>query len=250
MSIVFKPTANGTRNGTITISDNGFFSTSLVIILNGTGASALLSPNPLVFPAQGVGATSAPQTLTLTNYLSSSLNLSASLSGPNARDFAVERRGSCGYPFGRVGANSSCTYHITFRPSVNGAESATLSVSDAGGTQTATLEGTGVGAALSPTTLTFAAQKVGTTSRPGRITLTNYLRSSLRLSATITGPNAGDFAVQSWSTCRYPSGRLGPYSSCTYEITFKPSLTGAESATLSVSDADGTQTATLQGTGK
>jgi sugar lactone lactonase YvrE len=250
MNIKFKPTAAGTRTGAVTISDNGYFSSSLMINLSGTGASVLLSPNPLVFAAQGMGATSAPQTLTATNYLSRSLTLSATVGGANARDFTVQI-GTCRYPTTQLGANSSCTYHITFRPSVNGAESATLSISDAGGTQTATLEGTGVGAALSPATLTFAAQKVGTTSGPQRLTLTNYLRSLLSFRATITGANPGDFAVQRLSsTCGYPSGWIVPYLSCTYEITFKPSASGPASATLSVVDAAGTQTATLSGTGK
>jgi len=39
MSIVFKPTQSGTRTGTVTISDNGYFSSSLMINLSGTGAT-------------------------------------------------------------------------------------------------------------------------------------------------------------------------------------------------------------------
>ena len=133
---------------------------------------------------------------------------------------------------------------------MNGAESATLSVTDSDGTQTATLKGTGVGATLAPAVLVFAAQKVGTTSVAKTLTLTNYLGSALSISATLGGTNPGDFTVQGTSTCPYPSGSLGANSSCTYSITFTPSLVGAESATLSVTDADGTQMATLKGTGK
>ena len=43
MSIVFTPTGTGTRQGTVTISDNGYFSSSLVINLQGTG-TALSTP--------------------------------------------------------------------------------------------------------------------------------------------------------------------------------------------------------------
>jgi hypothetical protein len=39
MNIVFKPTQAGTRTGTLTVSDNGYFSSSLVINLSGTGAA-------------------------------------------------------------------------------------------------------------------------------------------------------------------------------------------------------------------
>ena len=134
---------------------------------------------------------------------------------------------------------------------MNGAESATLSVSDADGTQTATLRGTGIGAALAPGVLVFAAQHGATTSAAKTLTLTNYLASSLAItSVTLGGANPGDFKVQGSSTCPYLTGSLGGNSSCTYNITFTPSLIGAESATLSVTDADGTQVATLKGTGR
>jgi hypothetical protein len=246
MSIVFKPTATGTRKGAVTLSDNGYFSSSLVINLQGTGIGASLSPATLSFGAQDAGTTSPAKTLTLTNYLSSSLRISATLGGANHHDFAVQSSSTCPYPTGRLAGNSHCTYNITFKPSVNGAESATLSVSDAAGTQKATLDGTGIGAALAPTALTFAPQDGGTTSAPQTVTLTNYLSSSLSLSASITGTNHADFAISHTSTC---GSSLAGNSHCTYNITFKPSVNGAESATLSVSDADGTQTATLEGTG-
>jgi hypothetical protein len=249
MNIVFKPTATGTRTGTITISDNGYFSPSLVINLRGTGSSvsASLSPTTLVFAAQDGGTTSAAKTVTLTNYLSSPLSItSASISGTNAGDFAIAPMSTCGTSLGPT--PSSCTYNITFTPSVNGAESATLSVSDADGTQMATLKGTSIGATLAPTSLTFAAQDGGTTSAAKTLALTNYLSSALAISVSFGGTNPGDFAV-SGGTCPYPSGNVGASSNCTYTITFRPSVNGAESATLSVSDADGTQMATLKGTG-
>jgi sugar lactone lactonase YvrE len=244
--ITFKPSLNGAESARLSVNDADGTQTAT---LSGTGIGAALAPTTLTFAAQKVGTTSAEKSITLTNYLRSSLSVSATLGGANPGDFAVQKCGSCPYPSGQLKANSSCTYHITFKPSLNGAESATLSVTDADGTQTATLSGTGIGAALAPTTLTFAAQKVGTTSAEKSITLTNYLRSSLSVSVTLGGANPGDFAVQKCGSCPYPSGQLKANSSCTYHITFKPSLTGAASATLSVSDADGTQTATLSGTG-
>jgi len=251
MSLVFTPTGIGTRQGTVTISDNGYFNSSLVINLlgTGTGASVSLLPATLSFGHQDGGTTSAAKTLTLSNNLSSSLSISASLGGANPGDFTVQASSTCPYPTGSLAGNSSCTYNITFTPSVNGAESATLSVTDADGTQAAKLSGTGIGATLSPTTVTFAAQDGGATSAPRTLTLTNYLSSSLAISASLGGTYPGDFTVLGTGTCPYPSGSLAANSSCTYNITFTPSVNGAESATLSVSDADGTQTTTLKGTG-
>jgi len=192
------------------------------------------------------GTYSAAKTLTLTNYLSSPLSINWSITGTNASDFAIAST-TCTSTLGTGTAPSSCTYSITFAASANGAESATFTVTDADGTQTATLKGTGVGAAIAPTTLTFAAQTKGTTSAAKTLTLSNYLSSSLSIAGTaFGGANPGDFAIAS-TTCTSP---LAGTSTCTYSITFTPSLVGAESATFSVTDADGTQTATLKGTGK
>jgi hypothetical protein len=244
-TITFTPSMNGAESATLVVTDADGTQTAT---LKGTGIGASIAPTTLTFAAQDGSTTSAAKTLTLTNYLSSSLAISATLGGANPSDFTVQASSTCPYPTGSLGANSSCTYNITFTPSVTGAESATLSVVDADGTQTATLKGTGIGAAFAPTSLTFAAQDGGTTSAAKTLTLTNYLSSALAISVSFGGANPGDFAV-SGGTCPYPTGNVGASSNCTYTITFTPSVNGAESATLVVTDADGTQTATLMGTG-
>jgi hypothetical protein len=149
-----------------------------------------------------------------------------------------------------VPGSSNCTYTVTFTPSLVGAETATLSVTDSDGTQTVTLKGTGIGVALLPATTTFAAQKVGTTSPAKTITLFNYNAAPMSITTpgAIGGANAGDFSITG-GTCVGLNPVPGS-SNCTYTVTFKPSLVGAETATLSVTDSDGTQTVTLKGTGK
>jgi len=246
-NITFTPSQNGAESATLSVVDADG---TLTARLYGTGIGATLAPSVLTFVPQDGGTTSAAKTLTLNNYLSASLAISASFGGANPGDFAVSG-GTCPYPTGSLSGNSSCTYNITFTPSVNGPDSATLSVSDADGTQTAKLSGTGIGATLSPTTVSFGTLAVGTTSAAKTLTLTNYLASALSISASLGGANPGDFTVQASSTCPYPTGSLPANSSCTYKITFTPSAPPtAESATLSVSDADGTQATALKGTGK
>ena len=56
-----------------------------------------------------------------------------------------------------MAANSSCTINVTFTPSVYGAESATLSVSDSAGTQTSSLTGTGTDITAPTTQITTPA---------------------------------------------------------------------------------------------
>jgi len=88
--------------------------------------------------------------------------------------------------------------------------------------------------ALSPASLGFLPTKVGTTSAPLTETVTNTGTGALiNFTWSITGPNAGDFSIAS-TTCL--STGLAPGGSCRFSITFKPSVTGTRSATLTLSD--------------
>jgi hypothetical protein len=90
-----------------------------------------------------VGTTSAPQTLTLSDYYLPLTISDITITGANASDFAQSN--TCG---ATLPANTNCQIQVIFKPSVGGPESATLTVTDdsrgvAGATQTVTLGGTG-----------------------------------------------------------------------------------------------------------
>ncbi|PYV35157.1 MAG: hypothetical protein DMG22_03325, partial [Acidobacteria bacterium] len=72
-----------------------------------------------------------------------------------------------------VGAN--CTINVTFTPAATGTRSGTLTVTDnaTNSPQTASLTGTGntTTAGLTPTSLTFASQQVGSTSAAQAVAL-------------------------------------------------------------------------------
>ena len=87
-------------------------------------------------------------------------------------------------------------------------------------------------AALSPTSLTFSTQAIGTTSAANAITLKNTGATSLTITGiAITGTNAGDFAQT--HTC---GGSLAAGASCSISATFKPTASGTRTAALSVTD--------------
>src|SRR5207247_7361126 len=164
--------------------------------LSGTGvASVTLSPTSLTFPSQNVGITSAPQAVTLSNSGSAALSISSiAITGANGGDFA--QTNNCG---SSLAAGSKCTINVTFAPAATGTRTGTLTVTDnaSGSPQTASLTGTGgaPGATLSPTSLTFPSQDVGTTSAPQAVTLSNSGSGPLSVSSiAITGANRGDFA--------------------------------------------------------
>ena len=96
---------------------------------------------------------------------------------------------------------------------------------------------------LSPATLPFAPQQVGTASPAQSVLLSNYGTATL----SITGITAsGDFSQS--DTC---GSFLAAGASCTIIVTFAPTASGTRSGMLSVTDnaPGGTQTVSLSGTG-
>jgi outer membrane biosynthesis protein TonB len=86
---------------------------------------------------------------------------------------------------------------------------------------------------VSPSSLAFGTQKVGTTSTPKVVTLTNNEAVVVTINGvTITGRNATDFAVSS-STC---NSTLASRSTCRISVIFKPRATGTRIGTLTISD--------------
>ena len=105
----------------------------------------------------------------------------------------------------------------------------------------------GPDATLSPTSLTFSAQRLEVTSPAQTVTLKNTGNARLTITAiAISGTNAADFAQT--HTC---GNTLVAGASCTMSVTFKPTQIGKRTAALSVRDnAPGSsQTVSLSGTG-
>ena len=93
-------------------------------------------------------------------------------------------------------------------------------------TDTTTVEAPSV--TLAPTSISFAAQQVGTTSTSQPVTLSNNGNQPL----VINGVTAsGDFSAT--SHCVSP---LGVGASCTIDVTFTPTAAGARAGSLSVND--------------
>lgn len=102
-------------------------------------------------------------------------------------------------------------------------------------------------ATLSPASLAFSAQVLGTTSPAKTVTLKNTGTATLTIAAVaITGTDAGDFAQT--HTC---GSSLAPGASCGIRVTFKPTASGTRMADLSVTDnaAGSPQHAPLSGIG-
>lgn len=200
-------------------------------------------PLALKFGTQLLGLTSAPQTVTLTNSGTSALVITAvALSGTNASDYAISSR-TCG---SSLPAGASCSIAVTFTPTTSGALTATLAITDSASNspQSVALSGTGTTSALTltPATLTYATQLIGTSSASQPATLTNIGNTTVTITSIAT-------TAQYSQTSNCPTS-LGPSASCTINVVFKPTAQGTQKGTLTVTDsATSPLTVALTGTG-
>jgi hypothetical protein len=248
IAVTFTPTATGVLPGTITIADNASNSPQTVP-LTGTGiaASVVFSPSSLTFADQTVGTSSAASVVTLNNTGTAALTItSVAITGANSGDYS--QTSNCG---GSVAAGGSCSISTVFTPTAPGTRSANITITDSviGSPQNVPLSGTGIApvVGLSPVSVSFASQAVGTTSSARIVTLSNSGSAALTINGiSITGTNSGDFAQT--NTC---AGSLAVAASCTISVTFTPTAAGTRQASISVSDnaAGSPQTVALTGTG-
>lgn len=221
ISITYSPSAAGTSQATLSVTDNAVGSPQ-IIVLSGTSVAPpppapAVSLNPaetLTFPGTTTqGTSSTPQNVTLTNTGNGTLHVTGiAVSGFNANDFTLGAS-NC---LGTVAPKANCLIPITFAPLAAGIRTTTLSVTDdaTGSPQTVGLQGTATSAVTigpAPSGSTSATVAAGQTAQfslqitpgagyTGTVSLTY---SGAPLGATIQGPptlqitngNAASFMV-------------------------------------------------------
>jgi streptogramin lyase len=197
-----------------------------------------LSGTSLTFAAQNTGTTSAPQSVTLTNFGSAPLDLTITVS----KDFQVTN--TCG---SALAGGSNCTISVSYAPTVTGAETGLVTLTDNAftGIQTISLSGTGTApvAAISPGSVAFQPQLLNTTSSAQAVVVSNSGTGPLTFSGTGIS-TTGDFAQT--NNC---GSALAAGTSCQINVTYTPKVVGAESGSVSVVSNAPTLTVTLSGTG-
>jgi len=194
------------------------------------------------FPTQLVGTSSSPQNVTLTNTSSVALSIHAkAVRGL----FQLASGTTCGTT---VAPGASCTLSMVFQPTAIGTSNGLLGLSDGASSKPQVIELSGVGTviSLSPSSLNFGSQKVGTKSPSQDVTVTNVGSTTVNMtSLKLTGKESHDFIET--TSCRT---QIGPGASCTITVTFAPTTTGALTASIQITDDGGSpQTVPLTGTG-
>jgi hypothetical protein len=247
ISVTFTPTAAGSRTGSLTVADNAPASPQTVGLTGtGTQAGVAFSPASLTFASQLLGTTSLAQAVTVTNTGTANLSItSIAASG----DFAETN--TC---TSSIAPNATCSITATFTPTAAGTRTGSLTVTDnaPASPQNVGLIGTGSstgtpGASLSPSSITFANQPVGTSSSPQAFTLTNSGTASLTInSVAVTGSDPGDFTETNNCGLSLTAG-----ASCSINVTFTPTRNGNRSAQITITDnaSPATQSAGVSGNG-
>ncbi len=248
VSVVFKPTASGTRSANVSLSDDASGSPQTVALSGALATTTdTVSPTSVALGSEPLGTASAAKTITVSNTGTGSLSLTGiSVSGTKSSEFA--QTNTCG---SSLSAGSSCTVSVTFKPSAAGAATASVMIADTApnSPQTVALSGTGMApvASVSTTSVSFANQGVGTTSTAQTVTLKNTGNESMTISRiALGGTNSSDFAET--NNC---GTSLAASASCTISLTFTPATAGSLSGALAITDnaAGSPQSVALAGNG-
>ncbi|HEY1656959.1 MAG TPA: Ig-like domain-containing protein [Candidatus Sulfotelmatobacter sp.] len=211
-----------------------------------TAQSVTLTPTTMAFGNQLVNTTSVTRQATLKN--GTTIPITISSISTSLPDYTYVT--TCPLSPSTLAAGKSCLMKVSFTPSVLGSRRATLTVTDnvTNSPQTSTLTGTGVGpVTVSPATLNFASQPVGTTSAPVSVTVTNNQATVLSISSIAS--NSADFPET--SACPISPATLAAGASCTAAVSFAPTQTGNQTGTLTITDdaSSSPQTVALGGRG-
>jgi sugar lactone lactonase YvrE len=238
LTVIFTPSSTGAHTGTITLTDNvGGGNQNQVVNVTGMGtqAGASLTPSVETFASTLVGSTSFPINTTQTNTGTAPLTVTGvSILGDFTRNNACNST---------LAPAASCTIGITYAPTVAGAESGTLTVTDSLGVQTVALVGTGTvpGASLSNSQLVFGGQLVNTSSWAQTVVFSNTGSAAVNIGSVVTTSNFTDT-----TNC---SGSVAPGASCSVNVVFTPTTSGPLDGTVTITDDAGTQVVSLEGQG-
>ena len=229
VAISFTPTASGSQPGALTATVSNLGVAPLVIPLAGNGLAVggiQTAPTQMTFGSVTVGATSAMQSLTVTNTGSAALaGLTISATG----DFLLVNN-ACATT---LAAGSNCTVGVEFLPSVTGSRTGTLTVSSSSADVSPAvvpLTGNGIPSgslAVNPPVLSYGTVTVGQTSPAQTVTITNNGATAL---TGLSYQLAGDYSLAQ-NSC---GALLAGGAVCSFAVSFSPSAPGTRIGSVTI----------------
>jgi phospholipase C len=188
------------------------------------GPIASVTPDKLFFGDQGVNTSSATQALTVTNTGNATLEITSITASAE-----YSQTNNCG---SSVAAKAACKIQVSFTPTATGSKPGVITLTDNAGDspETIQLSGTGVAAlvTLSPSSISFATQAVGTTSAVQPVTVTNNQTTALSIKSIV--------ASSGFSQTNNCPASLAAAASCTINVAFAPTVVGAQTGKVTITD--------------
>lgn len=243
IDVVFAPLATGAQNATVVVTTtNPLPPATANVSLTGTGTQALLALTPAAghdFGDVVVNTSSTNRSFVLENTGTATLTVSGlTISGSGASHFQLVSPPAT--PF-TIAPGNTRTINVRCRPTSVGSKAATFAVAsdadNAASVPTPPLACRGVkpDVTVTPSSLSFPATVLGSTSPAQTITVSNAAlatTSPATVSIARVGTNPGDFGATPTSFT------LAAGESRTVSVTFSPTVEGARSAIVRVTSDD------------
>jgi len=207
----------------------------------------VLEPAGINFGVQTLAIATPAQTVTLSNAASATAPLVlGTLTLTTGSDFALAG-GTCAAGQ-TLAPGASCTVAVTFRPTLAGTRSGSLTITHNAGSSVLSLLGLGGNqtpvVSLSPTQLTFS-QALGGTSGTQRVVVSNIGDARLVFDGVaISGASAAEYAIDAASTCS-TGASVAAGANCSVDLHFTPAAAGSRDATLELRHNAGAGSSTV-----
>jgi hypothetical protein len=245
MEVTFKPLNGGqyTAYFTLTFTDAQGIQRVVTVIVNGSGAGLIVSPNPITFAATLIGATSN-YGVSITDSTTSAVTITGLTTTGGV--FGILPGSSCTPPI-TLSNGGGCDFVASFTPTtVQGVSTGTLTVTTSVGgvtsTQPVPMSGQGTGLVLSPNPAEFPSAEVGNSASSAvKITATNNSSSALTISSWSLPAGAAFYVSSVSNTCSQPIV-LAANSSCLIYLFFAPTSVSTFTSTFTVNASVGSVT--------
>jgi sugar lactone lactonase YvrE len=232
VSVFFAPTKAGVRTGTLTVSTNGYLTTTTTVALQGEGEGLTITGAPMAFGNQSLGST-----ITKTVSIKGSTTYSSVTLSGDTTDFTISSN-TC------TGTVSSCSVGVTFKPLSSGVKKAALVVKDSDPTspQLIALGGTGTTyESFTPASVSFATTVVNTNSKATKVTFKYTGSGTLTLNSLTpsTGFLVNTTGISSGACSLSGTTSIPQNGTCEFNVVFGPGST--------IGTVNGTVTAAFTG---
>ena len=238
INVTFSPSSSGSQGGSLTVTDSAVGSPQSVALSGfGTQPAVTLTPGPLTFPQQLIDTIKSLKETLINTGTANLIITSITVSG----QFAQHNNCSA-----TMLPGESCAITVEFKPLNIGPFTGTLSIPDnaPGSPQKASLTGTGTAFTVSPSSLNFGKVKIGQSSGPQTVTVTNFAQVSEKISAIKLVGGGNEFSET--NNC---GSTLGAGATCAINVTFSPTRQGTLDPTLQVLGGGGVFDVIMSGTG-